>query len=137
MVWTFNIPFIFDEDGEFGDDIFIWLVRYLPKPSFLFQWTASATFASKVTVGGGGLLDDRLQWHPATVIAGALTIPERIVIWGLIVSWPLADDDVVYVQRRKLFVIHRFKFVLSELLFLGAIVEGDIVRQIQVVREQE
>jgi hypothetical protein len=59
------------------------------------------------------------------------------VIWGLIVSWPLADDDVVYVQRRKLFVIHRFKFVLSELLFLGAIVEGDIVRQIQVVREQE
>ncbi len=49
-VWTFFIPFIFDEDGEFGDDIFIWLFGYLPKPSFLFQWTAAATFASKVVV---------------------------------------------------------------------------------------
>jgi hypothetical protein len=58
------------------------------------------------------LLVDRSQWHPATVIAGALTIPKRIVIRGLVVNRPLADDDVVDVQRRKLFVVHRFKFVL-------------------------
>jgi hypothetical protein len=58
------------------------------------------------------LLVDRSQWRPAIVIAGALTIPELIVIRGVVIDRPLADDDVVDVQRRELLVVQRFKFVL-------------------------
>jgi hypothetical protein len=58
------------------------------------------------------LLVDRSQWRPAIVIAGALTIPELIVIRGVVIDRPLADDDVVDVQHRKLFVVQRFEFVL-------------------------
>ncbi len=58
------------------------------------------------------LLVDRSQWRPAIVITGALTIPELIVIRGIVIDRPLADDDVVDVQRRKLLVVQRFKFVL-------------------------
>ena len=61
------------------------------------------------------LLVDRSQRRPATVIAGALTIPERVVIRGVVVDQPLADDDVVDVQRCKLFVVQRFEFVLKSL----------------------
>jgi hypothetical protein len=46
------------------------------------------------------------------VIAGALTIPELVVIRGVVIVRPLADDDVVDVQRRKLFVVQHFEFVL-------------------------
>ncbi len=38
MVWTFNIPFIFDEDREFRDDILLHLVGYPLKLSLLFGW---------------------------------------------------------------------------------------------------
>jgi hypothetical protein len=58
------------------------------------------------------LLVDRSQWRPAIVIAGALTIPELVVIRGVVIVRPLADDDVVDVQRRKLFVVQHFEFVL-------------------------
>jgi hypothetical protein len=58
------------------------------------------------------LLVDCSQWRPAIVIAGALTIPELVVIRGVVIVRPLADDDVVDVQRRKLFVVQHFEFVL-------------------------
>jgi hypothetical protein len=58
------------------------------------------------------LLVDRSQWCPAIVIAGALMIPKLVVIRGIVIDWPLADNDVVDIQRHKLFAVQRFEFVL-------------------------